>query len=893
MKNFGPLAADRTLRASFERPLSRRRAPDRSADTIASRFRRQVAAVPNNLAVVTESGSMTYRELGTMTDSIATYLRALSSRRELPISLLMAEGPKLIAAMLGASKIGRPFVALDANFSEGWLSQVMVESGAEYIVTDLPSRQIADRIAGARIKVLDIEQLSHSHAPPVVDADVRPDTPAFIVYTSGSTGRPKGVVLSHRSALHAPDVRSELLELRADDRVANLRSSGVVAGINTTLLPLLNGACLFPFDLHRRGLHGLTPWLNAQNITGISFSGSLLRTWLSSLDEDIRFPSLRFVSAGAEALYGADVVDLARHMEGDWRIVHTLGSTEAGIIAAEMFDPSSRPERGIVPVGRIVPNTEIRLERDNGTLAGPGEAGEIIVKSPYLAQGYWNDPEATARVFRTDLDGRTRIYRSGDLGRWRSDGSLQHLGRKNRKIKLRGYSVEPYEVECALSALPEVREAIVTVIENGTDDIRLIAYVVSNGDTSVEAGRALRAAVAKSLPGHMVPAHVIVLKSLPLTARGKVDRAALPPPPNLGLARIGSRVPSDTYEHSLVAIWQNALKIPKIGVDDDFYEIGGTSLQAFLIFSDIARTFGRDLPPTTMLEASTIAKQAALLRDEASPRNNSKLIAFRKSGSQAPLFLVHAAFGDIAYAGELARQLKSDRPVFGLRPAKLDGTESVSRNMEAIAADYISEIRQVQRKGPYFLAGHSFGGRAAYEMAQQLTRQGEDVAFLGLIDTYAPKGRKKRETAVPRAARHVGALRKRNFREMIAYIGMHAAKNLAYGLAAARLAALENLPKPIGSRLINPPSYGLRPDLYESMHKKANQRYVPQPYCGRMAVFSAEGLAKFHQRHWQPLTLGGLTVIEIPNANHGSIVWPPHSAKLAAAFDACLDDASH
>ena len=281
-----------------------------------------------------------------------------------------------------------------------------------------------------------------------------------------------------------------------------------------------------------------------------------------------------------------------------------------------------------------------------------------------------------------------------------------------------------------------------------------------------------------------------------------------------------------------------------------------------------------------------------MLRNGASP-GTSKLIAFRESGSQAPLFLVHAAFGDIAYAGELARHLKSDRPVFGLRPPKLDGSEPVSRNMEAIAADYLTEIRQVQRKGPYFLAGHSFGGRVAFEMAQQLMRQGEAVDFLGLIDTYAPTGRKKHETTVPRVVRHVTALRKNSLRKMIAYIGMRVAKNLAHACAALRLAAVVHLPKSIGTRLIKPPSYGLRPDLYESMHKKANRRYAPKSYRGRMVVFGAEGLSRFHERHWQPLTLGGLTVIEIPGATHGSIVWPPHSAKLAAAFDHCLDGAVH
>ena len=470
---------------------------------------------------------------------------------------------------------------------------------------------------------------------------------------------------------------------------------------------------------------------------------------------------------------------------------------------------------------------------------------------------------------------------------------LQHLGRKNRKIKLRGYSVEPYEVECALSALPGVREAIVTVTENGTDYVRLIAYVVSNGDTSAAAGRALRAAVAKSLPAHMVPSHVIVLKSLPLTPRGEVDRAALPPPP-LELTRTGFRAPSCADEHVLAAIWQRALKIPKkIGVDDDFYELGGTSLQAFLIFSDIARTFGRDLPPTTMLETPTIARQATLLRYEAPPRNMSKVIAFRESGSQPPLFLVHAAFGDIAYAGELARHLVSDRPVFGLRPPKLDGSEAVSRTMEAIAADYIAEIRRVQGKGPYFLAGHSFGGRVAFEMAQQLTRQGEIVAFLGLIDTYAPKGRKKPETTAPRIARHMRALRKNSLRNMIAYLGVRAAKNLTFACTALRLAGLERLPKPTGARLIKPPAYGMRPDLYERMHKKVRRRCVLKPYPGHMVVFSAQGLAESHKRHWQALTPGGLTVIEIPGATHGTIVWPPHSAGLAAAFDECLSGASH
>ncbi len=358
-----------------------------------------------------------------------------------------------------------------------------------------------------------------------------------------------------------------------------------------------------------------------------------------------------------------------------------------------------------------------------------------------------------------------------------------------------------------------------------------------------------------------------------------------------------SRAPSNAVERSLVRIWQKCLNLLEIGVDDDFYELGGTSLQAFLIFAGIAQTLGRDLPPTTMLAASTIAKQAALLQDGVSPRNTSKLIAFRDSGSGSPLFVIHAAFGDVGYARELARHLKSDRPGFGLRPPTLDGSEPISRTIEVIAANYIAEIRKLQHKGPYFLAGYSIGGRVAFEMAQQLVRQGETVAFLGLIDTFEKSAPKNRETVAPRAARHAAELRQRTLREMASYIGMRVAKNLDYAMAVARLTALEYLPRGIGSRFVKSPLYTLRPDLYRSIHRQASRRYTSQPYAGSIALFSAKGMTalfsakgmtEFHRTYWQSRALGGLTVTEIP-AGHTAMVWPPYSALLAESFDACLD----
>ncbi|HMI96542.1 MAG TPA: non-ribosomal peptide synthetase [Micropepsaceae bacterium] len=865
----------------FPRPVE---TAQRSDDTIATRFERQAAATPDNLAVVTDEASHTYRELDAMAANVAAHIVAASSLRERPIAVLMEKGPLAVVAMLGAAKAGRVFVPLELAAPEAWLTGVVAHSGAAQILTDRKWLDTARRIAGERTIVLDAEQFEDK--PPFHSVPTAADSPACIIYTSGSTGRPKGVVQGHRGFLRGIELRGESLRVANGERFVHLRSMGYSAGIKDVFMVLFRGACLFPYDLRTRGLAQLSPWLNDKGITGFMSASSLFRTWLASLNDNDRFPMLRTISASSEPLYGEDILCAARHLTGDWRIAHSLSSTETGTIANLVYGPSSPVEQGIAPAGRVVRETDVRIEKENGTLARTGETGEIIVKSRFLALGYWNDPAATEAAFRTDpVDPTLRSFRSGDLGRWRGDGTLEYRGRNNRKIKLRGFSVEPYEIECALLAVPSVRDAALVVVGEGAN-ARLVAYVVGPPDKSC--GQVIRAAIAARLPSHMVPSQVVILDSLPLTPRGKLDRPALAALQSVKVSGASSRPPSNAVECALVQIWKKCLNLLEIGVDDDFYELGGTSLQAFLIFARIAQTQGRDLPPTTMLAAPTIAKQAALLQDEGSPRKTSKLIAFRDSGLGSPLFVIHAAFGDIGYARELARHLKSDRPVFGVRPPTLDGTEPIARTMEAIAADYIAEIRTVQRKGPYFLAGYSIGGRIAFEMAQQLVRRGETVAFLGLIDTFEKSSPKKRETVSPRASRHMKALRQRTLGEMANYIGMRAAKNLDYGLAVARLAVLEHLPRGIGLVLVKLPSYNLRPDLYRSIHRTASRRYTSQPYAGSITLFSAKGLTEFHRKYWQPLALGGLTVTEIP-AGHTGMVWPPYSALLAEGFDACLE----
>src|SRR5262249_40375380 len=532
---------------------------------------RQVAAVPDELAVVTDEISLTYRALDLRASRIAAVLASLPSQRDQPIVLFMKDNAGRVAAMLGALKANRILIPLTPDSPEKWLTQVIEDSGTAQIIVDSSTPSIGEFAATGSVTVMQVEQLARSLEPFVAGRAISPDDTACIIYTSGSTGRPKGVASSHRSMIRRGDVRYPLLRLGRSDRYANFRSCGTQAGINNSLLPLLSGGCLFPFDLDRHGLQNLAPWLIAQKITYVSFSCSLFRTWLASLPDNLRFPALRCIEASAEALYAQDVIRITRHLEGDWRIGHSYASTEAGFIAAQIFTSSCLPDAGTIAPGRPLDGVEVCINDETGALVSPGEIGEIVVRSRFLAQGYWNNPELTAKLFQTDpLNSAIRIYHTGDLGRWRSDGTLEHMGRKGRTIRLRGYNVEPFQVECELMRQPGVTDAVVLLHEAASEEPCLVGYVVAPSDASPSD---IRKGLAERLLSYMVPSHIVVLDSFPIASSGKVDFNALPLPHTEEVRLAAFRAPSDDRERELLAIWQEVLELPKIGIDDDFFEL--------------------------------------------------------------------------------------------------------------------------------------------------------------------------------------------------------------------------------------------------------------------------------------------------------------------------------
>jgi len=832
-----------------------------SSANLYTQFTGLVRSSPGLPAVVTAKESVTYAELDLLARRIAADLSALA-HPERPIALLMEEGVLLFATMLGASLAGRVFIPLEVTGAHSWLARVLVASDAAFLIFDAATDAVAQKIPVSGITRLRAEALALSSDTLPGQGDTNLDTIACVIYTSGSTGEPKGVAFDHGFLLHRVEARRRRYQFQPGHRFGHLRSCGYSAGLNTAFAALLNGAALHVFNLRAEGMHRLAPWLNAQSITHVSITSSLFRSWLATLPENFRLPHLKALSAAAEPLFGSDLTRIARHLTADWRLLHSLSSTETGVITSAIFGPASHIPDGALAVGVPIDGVDIRLEDETGKAVPQGEVGEIVVHTRYLAVGYWKDPENTAERFAGN-DAGQRVYRTRDYGRYLPDGTLEYLGRRDRKIKLRGYSVEPYEIECALLRLPDVRDAAI-VVEGEGDAASLHAFVSGPKDYTAEGAQGLRALLAQDLPPQLVPVRIAVLPALPLTPRGKVDRTQLMK--RLPRKTAGRRrKPSDDIEQMLYNIWSKTMLRKDLGVDDNLPDVGASSLHIFSVFSWLD-ALGWNLPPSLIFEAPSIAQQADVLRHNAPSKAGDRVVAFRTEGEKPPLFLLHALKGDILYARELFPLLRENRPVYGLRAPHLDGSEPVPRSIETMASAFIADMRRIQPRGNYNVCGYSFGGILAFEIARQLRQTGEDVAFLGLIDTLVPSKSRYVRRGMP---------------------GPQGIKKLGIALWSVGV-AVSYWPDEMRLRLGRPVSPVRRLNYYGYIYQIASRRYRRKPYSGNATLFSSEDNVEKHRRNWGTMVQGELEILEL-KGDHTDIIWPPLNAVLAEAIDARLN----
>jgi amino acid adenylation domain-containing protein len=846
--------------------------PDAIEQSIPDRFHQQADLHADRPAVICSGGEITYRELDRESNRIANALLGHSTAPDEPVALCLGQGPAMVAAILGALKAGKVYVPLDARAPPSRLAHLLQESGAKLCVCEEACRGIAQAATVRPVVAITPEEVGRQ-ADRRPGVRVRPDNLCYIMYTSGSTGRPKGVYQNHRNILHHTRVYTNAVGIGAGDRLLILSAFAFGRSVADLFGALLNGAAVCPFDLQEKGIDSLASCLASERITLYNSVPTVFRELTRSLGPGQRFPHLRLLRLGGELVRAADVELYRNYFAPGCTLLVTLGSTETNTVCHHFLDGHVKVAGMGVPVGYPVDGMEVLLVDGAGHSVPCGEVGQVVVGSSHLALGYWKCPELTRAAFSTATAGDgARTYRTGDRGRMLPDGCLEWQGRDDFQVKIRGYRVDPSEVEAALLRDPAVREAVVVGHEDPPGETRLVAYIVSR-DGVAFVRRECHNFLKQLLPSYMVPTAFVALPALPLLPNGKVDRQALPAagPDHRELAN-SFVAPHNPLEEELTRLWAEVLGLERVGVRDNFFDLGGHSLLVVRLLALIERRYGFLLPVTDLLRRPTAEEFAECIRDRLEV--NGPPTRLRGRGEPGPyLFCLN-------YGPTLGRYLGSDQHVFAL-PLQEPDLRPYER-IEQLAAALEKKVRSVQPEGPYYLAGYCYEGLVAIELARQLGQAGHAVAFLGLMECapFGPRHRLTRRAVSrpPLASRlwtHLSALTRMSPRYWLGWLVGRV--RTVFRLTWWRLFpdAAPVFPMHWGEKLI-----------------RSIRSYRPRWFPDRVTVFLAaeRPQAELDAEAWRKQGIKRFKLVTVPGG-HTSMWEKPHVAVVGEQLRVSLEEA--
>jgi len=881
------------------------------------------AATPDAAAVWFENELLTYGELERRAGALAHRLRNLGVGPDICVGICLERSLDRIVAILGVLKAGGAYVPLDPGYPTERLAFMLCDTGAPVLLTH---STLTDRLPDHAAQIVCMDEQTDSDAAEN-DASlgqttlpaVAPHHLAYIIYTSGSTGQPKGVAVTHGNLLHSTAARFHYYSEPVTRflLLSSFAFDSSLVGIFWTLSS--GGALVVPRPGTESDVQQLAALIAVQRVTHLLCLPSLYHLLLAYAPPD-QLDTLRVAIVAGEACPpGLPARHYATAPQA--ALYNEYGPTEGTVWSTVYEIPPNHDENASVPIGRPIPNVQIYVLDARRQLVPVGVAGELYIGGAGVARGYVNRPERTAERFVPNpftgdmgADGAihsARLYRTGDRVRYRPDGTLEFLGRVDQQVKIRGFRVELGEIEAVLTTHPALQAAVVVAysadngnqnnpVEDGVAE-RLVAYVVRRPVAEPPDAAVLRRYLNQRLPDYMIPMAFVGLDALPLTPNGKVDRQRLPAPDWAAQMPAAAHIaPRDELEIQLARIWESVLDVRPIGVHDNYFDLGGHSLQAVTLFQRLRETLGRDLPLAMLLRAPTIAQQADLLRREGWSPSWASLVPIQPGGSNLPFFCVHAVGGNVLSLRHLAHHLGADQPFYALQSQGLDGKETVPTSVEEMATYYIEEIQTVQPHGPYVLGGQSSGGLVAFEVAQQLRAAGEEVALLALIDSYAPTqpngAQSVRLTARQRAYFHLRRIKRYGPRYI--WQAVHAR------LVKTRIAVRRGLENRIARavRMVYrarnrplPPT--LRPTYVRTAIENALSTYRPRVYDGPITLFRATESVQAHlesiygsQRGWSALTTQDVSIYDIEGRHN--LEEEPQVGQVAAILRQCLEKAS-
>ena len=851
-------------------------------ESIPERFAQIAARYPDRIAVSTGSTKWTYAELDAVSANCARVLQEECQSAFAPVALLMKHDAPLIAAIIGVLRSGGFYLVLNPAFPLIRLREIVNEIRPRAIIADAEHQKIAGALIGTKTQQFLFDELA-TGAGSVSVPPISPSAPCALFYTSGSSGRPRPLVYRHGSTWRGVMNHAGILHITPEDRLTLLSPCSAAASVSATFGALLNGACLFPFQPVREGLHKLQTWIGKNGITIYHSVPSLFRRFVQTLAPGEILPSVRAVKLGGEPVFAADFDLFREHFKPGAVLINGLGLTEAnGNVCHFRLTHEMRISGLIMPIGKSNEGIEIKLLDDDRGEVVAGEIGEIVVRGKQVSPAYWTG--SAVQQHGLDRDG---WFRTGDLGCCNSQGFLEYFGRKDGQLKLRGQWINIAEVEAALARIPSVRDAAVVSVDTARQTEKIAAFVSWSQRPLPE--QELRRALGQQLPSYSVPNYFFSLRQLPLLPNGKVDRRALSQRARQGLtAKTKARFdPSDLITLELVRLWRNVLESDSIGVADNFFIFGGDSLAATTMLAAVEKRFGISLPVSSLLEAPTVEKLAELIRRGGCLERDSTLVALQSRGTQPPLYCVPGAGSEPLEFRPLAAHLGNDQPLFAFQPQGLDGRSPFQDSVEDMAAYYLASLRRHQSCGPYRLCGHSFGGVVAFEMAQRLIKDGDKVEFLGLLDSYAGE--------YPKLKKNLSLGKKLMFKihTLAGYPNAVTIRSLTDGMKMRIRYGLINLYLRLNFRSETTRRFHWR-FLYHEACVAARRRHKLRPLPLKIHLFRVQHqpAVEFFEPNpllgWDGMADDGIDVHELPG-NHEMQLREPGVAILAQKLRACLE----
>jgi len=849
-----------------------------------------VQYTPRRTAVMSGRDEITYAELDQRTNRLARYLRGRGVGPGVLVGVLLPRSIDMVVALLAILKAGGAYVPLEPTHPKDRIAFILEDTQVSILVTQRAISEVLP-MHGARRVYLDADwndiASEQASEPPQT---AQPDDLAYVIFTSGSTGVPKGVEISHRNLVNF---------LKSMQREPGFDSSDTLLAVTTLAfdisglelyLPLVSGGKVVVASREEAVQADKLKLLMERSQATVMQATPA--TWRMLIESGWKGHSQLKTLCGGEALTGDLASELLSRCRELWNM---YGPTETTVWSS-IFKVESAMT-GVAPIGRPIANTQFYILDDNRRLLAAGVAGELYIGGLGVARGYLNRSELTAEKFLPDpFCEHGRIYRTGDRAKFLADGTVQFLGRTDDQIKLRGYRIEPGEIEAVLAQHSSVAGCAVA-LRGETGNPQLIAYVVF-GQSRAASNVELRNHLGERLPDYMIPSAFVRLDSLPLNASGKTDRNALPPPGPKDLCISGGAGPRDDFETALLAMWRQLLGIQHCGVSDNFFELGGHSLQLVRLSALIENEFSRSIPLAFLFESATIEKIATFLRDSSSDKSGF-FLPFNDTGSGPAFFCVHTLVGDAIGFRHLARLLSPHQRFYGIQVPPQFKTPEFAKSVETIAERYVAELLAFEPVGPYILGGWSAGVSIALEMAQQLEARGHQVALLVSVDAVpantgggshpmTPQYIRQLLRNVPRWVvdelaptlywAHFSRRVLRNCKRVIESIRMRFAR-MDYVESQVRL-------------FVRAAEFSESTKTFMEALALTLSKYVPKPYSGRVLLFKSRTepllIAPEIESRWKKIA-DRLEVFQV-HGNHFSMMDPRNVEQLAQHLNLRLSE---